>query len=346
MENHELEIYSHEPRFSTSIETPEMQEARLRLSMTSRRERNEIIRNIEDDLAKKLDPIWGIHGVQMILKSLWYYKWTIDGRIRSSQSIWIIPALVEFQKSQQGMPEQEYGKFGDATIAILWTIAQEKWIRLPPKSSDRSLWDVGNTKENKDQFLNLYGGLIDSLTGSLNLRKNIVLGISKIESSYGTNAKDTPGGTGVMQLTRVVFDDMAGQTAEWKIDKRKIGKYHTLFQALNIDNLKNAPFWDKKLGETLPEEVWSRLSILSNKETSSEQFSKIIKELQQYERWSMKNYHLHTLNMILASVYIGFISKPWMTIRQIWMRYNGHPKHKVAYGEELQKYVQAYPRFA
>lgn len=285
---------------------------------------------------------WWIGGIQKLLKKAGYYNGSIDNNFELES----LSALVRFQREKDITDER--GTIWEKTLQALKANPAEKKVSAWAKETNNTQDFPSDGTMNEGAFRAKYGDFLWKLGNQLDFwnvnGKAFIMSIIHQETNFAEDLKHPEWSTGVMQLTKWPFADMKWETSKkWVFDAAKVSKYQKVFQKLDIDDLKESKTWAKEtLAETLPEGIWQNLDTLTNPQTNPVTASNIINTLQKVEKWNRKDYYLHTLNMIIGSVYLKYIyDNKWK--QNVWdtaFHYNGNPKLQAHYRNKVNGYYK------
>lgn len=254
-----------------------------------------------------------------------------------------IPKII----SETGKKEEKNDEIPNRTRMDLDALLSElkknpkKIMNLKDFPSDGSMTE----KEFREKYTTLLEKLWEDLQFSNTNGKALLLSIIHQETNFANKLKHPEGSTWVMQLTKWPFSDMKWETiTKWVFDAKKVEKFQKIFQKIDIDKIKSIPFGDgNTIEQTLPQDIWEKIEKIGNPNTRPKDASQAIHELQQVEKGKRKDYYLHTLNMIIWSVYLKhvFETKGKNDVGKTAYFYNGNPALQKKYADNVVNYYKA-----
>ncbi len=210
------------------------------------------------------------------------------------------------------------------------------------------------TEQNAEkEFRQKYGKFTEQLSNSLWLPNGMINAIVHKETDFWVWRIDKhwervlysqSGSKWMMQLTKWPFKDMAWDTnRKNNTDIDKIENYRDIFKKLNLSEIKSLDMWEgKTLESTLSSDLWTKLEKIQNPATSSEESRDIFQEFGELIKNNESDWkYLHTLNMIIWSVYLSNIydhtsGSEERRIKKSAQKYNWEPgNRKVRYAKHV-----------
>ena len=183
--------------------------------------------------------------------------------------------------------------------------------------------------ESESQYRERFSWLALKLEQSLWIPKWIINAIIKKETTYWRNLNSSTWSKWIMQLTKWPFNDMSWDTEWGRKSISKVKSYLKIFQKLDINSMKNLSVGGgKTINETLPDDVWNNLAKLQDKNIKPYDAIKVIDSFRNIVKSrSNRHIYLHTLNMIIWSVYYTKLyNASWNSLKNASINYNGDNK--------------------
>lgn len=153
-------------------------------------------------------------------------------------------------------------------------------------------------EEARDNFRNLYGELVNTLSDNLSLPEWFMEAIIRAETTYWKNLQSGTGSKGLMQLTVSPFDDMAH-------DRHRHAIYAPLFHSLNMEEILQIQIGESSVREKIPDTIIHTLLQLNDPNTSLSDFQSGIRVLREHIKGRNAGFD-HETNLIIGAVYLAY----------------------------------------